>query len=171
MVNPDVLHRRLTKLDESLDYLESAQRYSYREFADDPEHRRAVERVLHLSVEALTDMASHVVADDDLGSVDRAKDLPDIFVGHGYVNEEMAATWKDMIGFRNVLVHEYVDIDSTDPWESKGKAFSHQMGTEYNREQQRISETYSLIGKRVYDVLQNHLDDIRRLRRVFGHFL
>jgi len=171
MVNPDVLHRRLKKLDDYLDYLERAQRYSYREFTDDPEHRRAVERVLHLSVEALTDMASHVVADDDLGSVDRARDLPDIFEEHGYVNEKLAATWKDMIGFRNVLVHGYVDIDPTDPWESKGKAFSHQMGTEHNRERQRISEPHSRIGKRVYDVLQNRLDDIRRLRRVFGHFL
>jgi uncharacterized protein YutE (UPF0331/DUF86 family) len=137
MVNPDVLHRRLTKLDEYLDYLERAQRYSYREFADDPEHRRAVERVLHLSVEALTDMASHVVADDNLGRVGRARELPDRFAEHGHVDEELAATWKDMIGFRNVLVHEYVEIDS----------------------------------ERVYDVLQNRLDDIRRLRRVFGQFL
>lgn len=111
MVNPDVLHRRLTKLDEYLDYLEKAQRYSYREFVDDPEHRRAVEQVLHLSVEALTDMASHVVADDDLGSADQARDLPDIFLEHEHVDDDLASTWKDMIGFRNVLVHDYVDID------------------------------------------------------------
>lgn len=137
MVNPDVLHRRLKKLDEYLGYLEDAQRYSYREFADDPERHGSVERFLHLSIEALTDMASHVVADDDLGSVDRAADLPDILAGHGYVDEELATTWKDMIGFRNVLVHEYADIDP----------------------------------ERVYDVLQHGLDDIRRLRRVFGHFL
>jgi uncharacterized protein YutE (UPF0331/DUF86 family) len=137
MVNPDVLHRRLKKLDEYLDYLEEAQGYSYREFADNPERHGAVERFLHLAVEALTDMASHVVADEDLGSVDRARDLPDIFAEHGYVDENVADTWKNMIGFRNVLVHEYVEIDP----------------------------------ERVYDVLQNHLDDIRTLRRVFGHFL
>lgn len=137
MVNPDVFHRRLTKLDEYLDVLEDAQRYTYREFADNPEHYGSVERFLHLAVEALTDMASHVVADEDLGSVDRARDLPSIFEEQGYVDGELAVTWKEMIGFRNVLVHEYVDIDR----------------------------------ERVYDVLQNQLDDIRRLRRVFGHFL
>jgi uncharacterized protein YutE (UPF0331/DUF86 family) len=137
MVNPDVLHRRLEKLDEYLDYLESAQRYSFREFADDLERRGSVERFLHLSVEALTDMASHVVSDEDLGSVDRARDLPDRFAEAGYVDDELATTWKDMIGFRNVLVHEYLEIDP----------------------------------ERVYDVLQNQLGDIRRLRRVFGHFL
>ncbi len=137
MVNPDVLHRRLKKLDEYLEYLEDAQRYSYREFVDDPEHRGSVERFLHLAIEALTDMASHVVADDDLGDVTRASDLPAVLAENGYVDEELKNTWTDMIGFRNVLVHEYTDIDP----------------------------------ERVYDVLQHGLDDIRRLRRVFGQFL
>lgn len=60
-------------------------------------------------------MDIHVVADDDLGSVDRARDLPDIFEDNGYLDEELANTWTDVIGFRNALVHEYVDIDPTDP--------------------------------------------------------
>ena len=137
MVNPDVLHRRLKKLDEYLGYLDDAQRYSYREFEEDPEHRGSAERFLHLAIEALTDMASHVVADDDLGDVERARDLPAVFAEHGYVDEELADTWADMIGFRNVLVHDYADIDP----------------------------------ERVYDVLQHGLDDLRRLRRVFGQFL
>ena len=42
-----------------------------------------------------------------------------------------------MISFRNVLVHEYVEIDR----------------------------------RRVYDVLQHQLDDIRRLSHVFDRFL
>lgn len=137
MVNPDVLHRRLKKLDEYLEYLESAQGYSYREFADDPEHHGSVERFLHLSIEALTDMANHVVTDENLGSVEQARDLPEIFAEHGYVDEELEAKWKDMIGFRNVLVHEYLEIDP----------------------------------EVVYDVLQNRLDTVRTLRRIFGHFL
>jgi len=42
-----------------------------------------------------------------------------------------------MIGFRNVLVYEYVDIDP----------------------------------EAVYEVLQQELDHLHRLRRVFGEFL
>jgi len=95
MVNPNVLHRRLEKLDEYLGYLEQAQQYSYREFVEDPERRGSVERFLHLSIEALTDMANHVVADEDLGSVDRARDLPEIFVDRDYVDEKLATQWKE----------------------------------------------------------------------------
>lgn len=137
MVNPNVLHRRLEKLDEYLGYLEEAQRYSFREFVEDPERRGSVERYLHLAIEALTDMANHVVADDDLGSVEQARDLPPLLAEHGYLEEPLVSRWQDMIGFRNVLVHEYTDIDP----------------------------------EQVYDVLQHQLDDLRRLRRVFGRFL
>ncbi len=42
-----------------------------------------------------------------------------------------------MIGFRNTLVHDYIDID------------------------RRI----------VYDVLQNNIDDIKKLRIIFADFL
>ena len=71
----------------------------------------AVERNLQLSVEALTDMASHVVVDEDLGTFERARDLPGILEEHELIREDDRKTWEDMISFRNVLVHEYVDID------------------------------------------------------------
>lgn len=111
MVRPKVLRRRLQKLDEYVEYLEDAQEYSFEEFASEVEAYSAVERNLQLSIEALTDMASHVVVDEDLGTFERAQDLPVILEEHGLISEDEQKTWKSMIGFRNVLVHEYVEID------------------------------------------------------------
>jgi len=111
MVRPKVLRRRLQKMDEYVDYLETAQEYSFEEFASEIEVYSAVERNLQLSVEALTDMASHVVVDEDLGTFERARDLPGILEEHELIREDDRKTWEDMISFRNVLVHEYVDID------------------------------------------------------------
>jgi uncharacterized protein YutE (UPF0331/DUF86 family) len=71
----------------------------------------AVERNLQLSIEALTDMASHVVVDEDLGTFERARDLPGILEEHDLIRKDDRETWEEMISFRNVLVHEYVDID------------------------------------------------------------
>lgn len=137
MVRPRVLRRRLQKLDEYIEYLEEAQDYSFEEFVSAVEVYSAVERNLQLSVEALTDMASHVVVDEDLGTFERARDLPGILEEHDLIREDDRETWEDMISFRNVLVHEYVDIDR----------------------------------RRVYNVLQYQLDDIRRFSHVFDHFL
>ncbi|MCS3702292.1 uncharacterized protein YutE (UPF0331/DUF86 family) [Salinibacter ruber] len=56
-------------------------------------------------------MASHVVVDENLGTVEWAQDLPDIFESEGLIGEEMREQWTDMGGFRNALVHDYLDID------------------------------------------------------------
>jgi len=111
MVRPKVLRRRLQKIDEYIEYLEEAQEYSFDEFVSAVEVYSAVERNLQLSIEALTDMASHVVVDEDLGTFERARDLPGILEEHDLIREDDRETWEDMISFRNVLVHEYVDID------------------------------------------------------------
>ncbi len=111
MVRPETLRRRLEKLDKFIEYLEHAQTYSFEEFASNVEIYSAVERNLHLSVEALNDMAGHLVVDENLGSFERARDLPALLEEHELIDEEDRDTWQDMIGFRNVLVHEYADID------------------------------------------------------------
>lgn len=111
MVDAEILRRRLEKLNESLDYLEQAQVYTFEEFVSDIEVHSAVERNLQLAIEALNDMASHVVADEGLGTVEQAQDLPSIFEEQDLIDSELRDTWSDMIGFRNVLVHDYVDLD------------------------------------------------------------
>ena len=111
MVQPEVIRRRLQKLDTFLDYLERAQTYSFEEFRSDIEVYSAVERNLQLAIEALSDMASHVVVDEDFGAFERARDLPGLFEENGFIEEQDRETWEEMISFRNVLVHEYVDIE------------------------------------------------------------
>ncbi|MEF8815660.1 MAG: DUF86 domain-containing protein [Salinibacter sp.] len=111
MVRPETLRRRLQKLDEFIEYLEYAQAYSFEEFASNVEVYSAVERNLHLSIEALNDMAGHLIVDENLGTFERAQDLPALLEEHGFIDEGDRDTWQDMIGFRNVLVHEYADID------------------------------------------------------------
>lgn len=111
MVDPNVIRRRLQKLNEYLDILRTTQQYSRSEFVEDPYLYGSAERFLQLSIESINDMASHVVVDENLGAVERAQDLPDIFESEGLIGEEMREQWTDMVGFRNALVHDYLDID------------------------------------------------------------
>ncbi|MFB3131418.1 MAG: DUF86 domain-containing protein [Rhodothermales bacterium] len=101
----------MNKLDEYLAILENARRYSWEEFAGDPERYGSVERFLHLSLEALQDMGNHVIADLELGFVNRSRDIPEIFAKQGWINEGLKEKWIRMIGFRNILVHDYLEVD------------------------------------------------------------
>lgn len=111
MVRPEVIRKRLNKLDEYLSILGKLRRYSFEEFIADAERYGSAERFLHLAIESVTDMGNHVIAELELGIVNSYSDIPKIMAERGYVSSDLKETWIRMIGFRNALVHEYVDID------------------------------------------------------------
>lgn len=111
MLRPEVIRRRLRKLDEYLVILDGLRRYTLDEFLASPERYGSAERFLQLAVEALLDVGSHVIAELELGTVEAYSDIPKILAGKGYISSELAEQWIRMIGFRNILVHEYLDVD------------------------------------------------------------
>ncbi len=63
------------------------------------------------AIQAAIDLAAHVVADEGYG-------LPDTVAGHftllekaGLLDAALAERLRKMVGFRNVLVHAYQDVD------------------------------------------------------------
>jgi len=91
--------------------LEGLRSYSYDEFVSNPEHYGSAERFLQLSIEAVSDIGSHIIADMELGEISWHRDIPEIFARKNYINSALAEKWVRMIGFRNILVHDYLDID------------------------------------------------------------
>lgn len=111
MVRPEVIRKRLNKLDEYLSILYNLRKYSFETFVSDPERYGSAERFLHLSIEAILDMGNHVIADSDLGIVNWYSDIPSILARKGYIDSDLEKEWLRMIGFRNTLVHDYLEID------------------------------------------------------------
>lgn len=111
MVDAYVLKARLAKLDEYVRILEGLQRYSQPEFLDNPERYGSAERFLQLAIECVNDMGNHVVADEVLGAVEWKTDIPARLLEHGFIEQPLHDEWVKMIGFRNALVHDYVDVD------------------------------------------------------------
>lgn len=111
MVRPEVIRRRLDKLSEHLQILERLARYSEKDLLSDPEHYGSAERFLQLTLEALLDMGSHVIAEEGLGTVNESRDIPQLFRAHGYIDAALEERWIRMIGFRNILVHAYLELD------------------------------------------------------------
>ena len=111
MVNKEIVRKRLNKLDEYLVILNRLKKYSFDAFIGDPEHYGSTERFLHLAIEAINDIGNHIVADDALGTVNWYSDIPAILRENNVISEELKDKWIRMIGFRNTLVHEYIEID------------------------------------------------------------
>lgn len=111
MAESEVVSRRLTRLEEYLAVLETLRKCSLEEFLGDPLRYGSGERFLQLAIEAVNDVAAHIVVRERLGVVEEGRDLPRLFLENDHIGPDLAERWAKMIGFRNVLVHEYLEID------------------------------------------------------------
>jgi len=80
---------------------------SYREL----EKKRACERTIQLCVETVIDTCALLVIGLRLGLPGEPTDLFEKLVHHGAISPTIAATLQQMKGLRNILVHEYGDVD------------------------------------------------------------
>jgi uncharacterized protein YutE (UPF0331/DUF86 family) len=107
----DVFERRTRRFEETLDILAGIAETPWARFSADPEKYGSAERFLQITVEVLDDLGAHLVAQRGGGPVDSYRDIPERLVGLGCIDEEQAELWRRMIGFRNVIVHGYLDVD------------------------------------------------------------
>jgi uncharacterized protein YutE (UPF0331/DUF86 family) len=111
VIKSEVIRKRLNKLDEYLKILYGLQRYSWEEFLSEPEHYASVERFLHMAIETTLDMGGHIVSELGLGEVNWYSDIAAIMEEKGYISVELREKWIRIMGFRNVLVHQYIEVD------------------------------------------------------------
>jgi uncharacterized protein YutE (UPF0331/DUF86 family) len=72
---------------------------------------RFVEHTLQIAIQATQDVASHIVAADRLGEPTENAALFAILVRAGWLRQEQGSRLRQMVGFRNVLVHGYAEVD------------------------------------------------------------
>lgn len=111
MVRVDVIRKRLVVLDEYLEVLRSLQKYSLEEFLDNPEHYGSAERFLQLAIETTLDIGNHIVSSLGLGEVNWYSDVAALLEEKGYITVELREKWIKIIGFRNILIHNYLEVD------------------------------------------------------------
>jgi len=78
---------------------------------EDVREQRFVEHTLQLAAQAALDVASHIVSDDRLGEPRSNRELFDLLARSEWIDPDLAAVLRDMVGFRNVLVHGYDVVD------------------------------------------------------------
>jgi uncharacterized protein YutE (UPF0331/DUF86 family) len=111
VIKPEVIRKRLNKMDEYLQILYGLQKYSLEEFLSEPEHYASVERFLHMAIESTIDIGGHIVSELGLGDVNWYSDIAAIMEEKGYISVELREKWIRIVGFRNILVHQYIEVD------------------------------------------------------------
>ena len=77
----------------------------------DPLWLRGVKYAFVTMIEACVDIAQHVCAAEGWGPPANNGDAMRVLGRHGVLDPDLADRMRQAVGFRNVLVHEYVEVD------------------------------------------------------------
>ena len=77
----------------------------------DPIWLRGVKYTFVTAIEACVDIAQHICAAEGWGPPADNGDAMRLLGEHGVLTVQLATSVRQAVGFRNVLVHEYIEVD------------------------------------------------------------
>ena len=112
MVDRYIVQARVAKIREYVALLRRIYRQTDEQhFTKDPLVYGNAERYLQLAIQCVLDIGNHIIADMRLNLPSDNKELFDLLASHKVVSAALAKKLNWMAGFRNILVHEYLEID------------------------------------------------------------
>lgn len=109
-LDPAIVRRRLMALDEALQILRRHQSATAADLRSVRERLWVVERGLQLAAQNALDIATHVAAAAGRDTPDYRSAI-DALAELGILPAEFVARFRSIAGFRNVLVHGYLELD------------------------------------------------------------
>ena len=105
--------RILAKIDRLDAYIAELQEIAPKSFTEyqQVEKKRACERLLQVSIEVVIDICNLLVSGLRLGLPAEEEDLFRKLLKVGVISKEMGGKLREMRGFRNILVHEYAQVN------------------------------------------------------------
>jgi uncharacterized protein YutE (UPF0331/DUF86 family) len=111
VVRPEVVRRKLLEIEQAVARLRSWAPITLERLETDLLLQWAVERGLQLAAEALFDAGNHLLAGELHEVVTSYREIPVRLAARGVLSPATAQRLRGLAGFRNVLVHDYAEVD------------------------------------------------------------
>lgn len=111
MVNQDIIKAKINHIENNLQRLKEKQNISLDELRKNIDLQDIILHNLQLSIQGCIDLDSHIISDEGWTVPDTLAGLFDILAKHKIISEESNEKLKRMVGFRNIVIHEYGTID------------------------------------------------------------
>ncbi len=112
MSNQEVLENKISFIRQQLNFLEEFKNMSYEELLNNSTKRAAVERYLYLVAQASIYLAEAMVAYKKLRKPTTLREGIEILGEVGILPKDFVEKFIKMVGFRNVLAHDYGKVDA-----------------------------------------------------------
>jgi len=111
MVDKSIIMAKMANIKKNLDRLKEKQEVGSKEFHANRDVQDIVLLNLQVAIQGCIDIASHIISDNDWGVPGSLAGLFDILSEKKVISQEMKKIMRQMVGFRNLIVHEYAELD------------------------------------------------------------
>jgi len=112
MVNFEKIRHKLRAITTCLKKLNELRLFNEEDFLHDYKLTDSARHNLQIAVEAMLDIANHLIARHSFEIPKKNADSFVILCKHGILSKEMEATYASMARFRNRIVHLYDEVDN-----------------------------------------------------------
>ena len=112
MIDETLILRKLSELDTYRKQIEEYHGITIAEYEADWKTQRIVERTLQLMIELCADIGNHIISEQELPVPKSYANIFEILSQSGLISGQLAATMVRMAKFRNILVHQYTEVDA-----------------------------------------------------------
>lgn len=112
MVDNALILRKVAELERYLGQVGEYSSIGLEEYRADWKVQRIVERTLQMLIETCADIASHIVADNDMRIPTSYADTFRVISEHDVISPDLLSVMERMAKFRNILVHQYESVDA-----------------------------------------------------------
>ena len=111
MVNQALIRTKIANIKRSVEKLSRKSNISLKEFKASSDIQDIVIHNLQLAIQGTIDIASHVISDEGWDIPNTLVGLYEVLREHKIIDEKLTGIMKKMAGFRNLIIHEYGEID------------------------------------------------------------
>lgn len=111
MVDKQLIERLLVNLNFYVSELKKKKDITLKKFLSDYDIQAIVERRLQECIETCIDIGNHIISDEKLRPAQTYKEVFYILKENKIIKEDICEKLSDLASFRNILVHEYADLN------------------------------------------------------------
>ena len=112
MVSKSVILRKISELELYRKQIEEFSDMTIEKYKSDWKTQRIIERTLQIMVETCADIANHIVSDSGMRTPASYADTFKILSENNIIDTELFQIMEKMSKFRNVVVHQYEQVDA-----------------------------------------------------------
>jgi len=113
MVDKALVLRKLAELEEYLGQIREYTNITIERYSSDWKIQRIIERTLQIMIETCADIAGHIISDRGYRIPKSYADTFKVLQEENILEKELFETMEKMAKFRNIVVHNYGNIDAS----------------------------------------------------------